>query len=1180
MKKRVLLLFLFLFLLVGCNQATTDVPVTTEGETGLIELRVFNDKIQWKYELDDAWTDLVALSTLTGPAGEDGKAVLFRVNEDFIQWQREGDSTWTSLFDIASLQGLGVESMLINENGELVITYTDSTVSNLGELNKLNLVQFKDGSGNVISVQMIKDGEDAIVPPWISPLEGHYFAGWDKSFSNVTSDLVINAVFMAESYTITFEANGGDSIIGGHIYDYGVEVTLPIPTRFGYRFIGWYMGETANSPKATDGMILTSDLTLYARWQKETAVTVTNEEELRLALEDLSVDEIIFGDDIEVNQELFINRSLKIDGNGYQLLSGSLYDLFYVYHDDDTFDYKFSAPSGGYLEIIDLDIVLDTGIIDYYAYSAFYFDYIYHMDIRFNNISITGNFEAAIQITNCSDIDFTLVDSFFDVNFIGISGYMNEFMDLKIVNSTIKSNVAFDFGEYQDSSIRVSDSEFYIKDYYDEGGSVFLNYSSGNSSYAFTDSEFYLEGNEVSAIIRSVFEAGYQIAIFDNCYFETNNPFYEDMFYTDGSSDYYINGSVLEFKDGVTDIEDYAYSNNQFSRIILPETIEVIGNHAFEDSFNLVNIVIPEGVTSIGEYAFAGNYSLGSLVVPTSVTYIGNRAFYDSSLNLVLFFIEGVDTTGFDMEWDDFEGFAYFNAKGISYQDGLAYIILDGDFAVVIGYDCVEKDIIVPRVIEFKDAPADVVGINAYAFANQSTLRSIYIPNSIEMIDRGAFYYADKLRSVEFEANSELEYIGYEAFKDCKSLESIFIPASVTYLGDYAFEGNYNLKEVIFGDGINLDMIRTNTFAYNENLRSIEIPASVQIIAQNAFSNNYKLSSLTFEEGSTLTDIGIYAFSSIYGLTEVHLPESLITIASFAFYDNMNLETVDFGDNPSLLVISNSVFAQDYKLSNIVIPSTVTNIGNDVFRDCSSLTTINVPAGILTLGSGFCFNCTNLTNVIFEEDSSLLVIGSFAFYYNDSLTNITLPDSVTTLGTSIFSHCGNLTEITIPASVTSIPQQAFAYNSSLTSITFENPYNITSIGAWAFTFCSELEEIFIADTVITMGNDVFYNCHLLTISVEFTSIPPGWNSTWLGNGVATVIWGVNHRLMTLDLDNGEPNIVIYEKIGTIIPQPEDPLKVDYTFIGWFIFDGVDWVPYTFTTMPEEDVTIKAFWVLN
>ncbi|PKK94624.1 MAG: hypothetical protein CVV60_05540, partial [Tenericutes bacterium HGW-Tenericutes-5] len=154
MKRKLLWLFLLMFLLVGCNK-TTDIITTTGGsidtqdEMGLIELRVFDGNIQWKYDFENTWTDLVALSTLTGPTGEDGKAVMFRLNEGYIQWQREGDSTWTSLFDIASLQGLGIESMLINELGELVITYTDDSVSNLGELNKLNIVQFTDGYGNV-----------------------------------------------------------------------------------------------------------------------------------------------------------------------------------------------------------------------------------------------------------------------------------------------------------------------------------------------------------------------------------------------------------------------------------------------------------------------------------------------------------------------------------------------------------------------------------------------------------------------------------------------------------------------------------------------------------------------------------------------------------------------------------------------------------------------------------------------------------------------------------------------------------------------------------------------------------------------------------------------------------------------------------------------------------------------
>jgi len=123
MKRKILWLFFLMFLLVGCNQATTDVLVTTEGEIGLIELRVFNDKIQWKYELDDTWTDLVALSTLTGPAGEDGKAVLFRVNEDIIQ-NKFDENTWNAFYE-GKIEPFGLQLGLVLTN----MTFTENEIA-------------------------------------------------------------------------------------------------------------------------------------------------------------------------------------------------------------------------------------------------------------------------------------------------------------------------------------------------------------------------------------------------------------------------------------------------------------------------------------------------------------------------------------------------------------------------------------------------------------------------------------------------------------------------------------------------------------------------------------------------------------------------------------------------------------------------------------------------------------------------------------------------------------------------------------------------------------------------------------------------------------------------------------------------------------------------------------------
>ena len=72
-----------------------------------------------------------------------------------------------------------------------------------------------------------------------------------------------------QSYTITFETNGG-SKIDPKMVDEGIILTKPQdPTKAGYTFAGWYMD--ANLTKAYDfASAVVGDMTLYAKWEKTT----------------------------------------------------------------------------------------------------------------------------------------------------------------------------------------------------------------------------------------------------------------------------------------------------------------------------------------------------------------------------------------------------------------------------------------------------------------------------------------------------------------------------------------------------------------------------------------------------------------------------------------------------------------------------------------------------------------------------------------------------------------------------------------------------------------------------------------------------------------------------------------------------------------------------------------------
>lgn len=86
----------------------------------------------------------------------------------------------------------------------------------------------------------------------------------------VTQDGVLNlyAVWTAQSYTVSFDANGGSTATASKEVTYGSTYgTLPAATRTGYDFAGWYTEKEAGTAIIADNTVsITADTTLYARW--------------------------------------------------------------------------------------------------------------------------------------------------------------------------------------------------------------------------------------------------------------------------------------------------------------------------------------------------------------------------------------------------------------------------------------------------------------------------------------------------------------------------------------------------------------------------------------------------------------------------------------------------------------------------------------------------------------------------------------------------------------------------------------------------------------------------------------------------------------------------------------------------------------------------------------------------
>jgi len=144
------------------------------------------------------------------------------------------------------------------------VVKSDLTVQATYTQNPVYTVTFKDWDGSTITSVKVEEGKSAVKPD--DPIrEGYTVTGWDKKFDNVTSDLTVTAQYTINVYTVTFVDKDGKQIGDVQEVEYGSAATAPnAPLVEGYHFTGW--------DKKFDN--ITSDLTVKALYAINT-YTVT-----------------------------------------------------------------------------------------------------------------------------------------------------------------------------------------------------------------------------------------------------------------------------------------------------------------------------------------------------------------------------------------------------------------------------------------------------------------------------------------------------------------------------------------------------------------------------------------------------------------------------------------------------------------------------------------------------------------------------------------------------------------------------------------------------------------------------------------------------------------------------------------------------------------------------------------
>ncbi len=470
--------------------------------------------------------------------------------------------------------------------------------------------------------------------------------------------------------------------------------------------------------------------------------------------------------------------------------------------------------------------------------------------------------------------------------------------------------------------------------------------------------------------------------------------------------------------------------------------VKEIDSFVFMESNHIKNVILNEGLEKIGASAFKNCTSLLGIVIPESVTYIGKDAF--NGCNASICCIAETKPSDWNERWAPEGAYVTWNSD--------KHYVLNGD-GKSYSYTAEGLNLTDVKILsEYKNLP--VTAITDGAFKNYTSLKTVYIPESIKTI-------------------------GKNAFENCTGLTKIAIPDSVEEVGDYAFYGCVALKTADLGNSPRGFNIGEYVFANCTELTGIAIPDSLYTISKGAFKGCTSLKTVSFGTESCLDTVGVEAFASCTGLKSIALPNDVSKVGAHAFENCTALETANLGSSLYVIcVIEDYAFSGCSSLTEVSVSDKLQRIGEYAFVGCSSLTEISLPDSLKTIGK-YAFNgCAALETVIFTENSTLENIDDRAFENCVKLFDIKLGDELVGIGKYAFAGCTSLSSIKIAESVEYIDASAFYLCTGLNDVTIQN--GITYIGNSAFSGCTGIISLTLPNSITEIGENAFFNCTGLT----------------------------------------------------------------------------------------------------
>lgn len=290
----------------------------------------------------------------------------------------------------------------------------------------------------------------------------------------------------------------------------------------------------------------------------------------------------------------------------------------------------------------------------------------------------------------------------------------------------------------------------------------------------------------------------------------------------------------------VTSIRSAAFRESTITSIEIPNSVENIGVHAFEDCSSLTSVDLPNSLTSINNSTFLLCSALTSVGIPEGVKKIGEDAFREcSSLTSIT-----IPKSVTEIEEDAFAG--CYSLTAVHITDLAAWCSITFWFSESNPLWYAKHLFLNGEEIKDMVIPESVTEISEYAFVRCLGLTSVTIGDNVTAIKALAFYNCEGITSVRI--GNGVTTIGNKAFEECNSLKAVHIQDIAAWCNiTFAYRGSPL-------------WYARHLYLNGEEVKDLVIPDGVTAISDKAFENCLSLTSVTI--GNSVTSIGASAFLS------------------------------------------------------------------------------------------------------------------------------------------------------------------------------------------------------------------------------------------------------------------------------------------------------------------------------